>query len=95
MADEREAPDQERITGVAILTEDGRLFALPRPNRHGNLFALADFHGQDGEPSVQGFMTNRGRFVDRKEAMSIACQTNGPWRSVRPDRPELFSEDLW
>ena len=95
MADTTMATGLERITGVAILTEDGRLFALPKPNRHGNLFALADFYGQDGEPSVQGFTTNTGRFVDRKEAMSIACRTNGPWRSVRPDRNELFSEDLW
>ena len=78
--------NQERITGVALLTEDGRLFALPKPNRHGNLFALADFYGQDAEPCRQGFATSTGRFVDRTEAMTIARRTNGPWRSGEPDR---------
>lgn len=85
--------DGERITGVALLTSDGRLFALPRPNRHFNLFAIAAFQGLDSEPCTQGFVTNAGRFVDRKEAAVIgkAAGQYDEW----PVRVELYSEDLW
>jgi hypothetical protein len=42
----------------------------------------------------QGFLTTKGRFVDRKEAAQIALST-GQIKSLQwPEYGELFSEDL-
>lgn len=44
----------------------------------------------------QGFLTNKGRFVDRKEAMEIAKAQNQVIRlSGSPNSNILFSEDLY
>ena len=44
----------------------------------------------------QGFLTNKGRFVDRKEAMEIAKTQNQVIRlSGSPNSDILFSEDLY
>ena len=44
----------------------------------------------------QGFLTNKGRFVDRKEAMEIAKAQNQVIRlSGSPNSDILFSEDLY
>ena len=44
----------------------------------------------------QGFLTNKGRFVDRKEAMEIAKAQNQVIRlSGSPNIDILFSEDLY
>lgn len=44
----------------------------------------------------QGFLTNKGRFVDRKEAMKIAKAQNQVIRlSGSPNSDILFSEDLY
>lgn len=43
---------------------------------------------------VQGFLTNKNRFVDREEGMIIAKKQNQlPFESYHPTR--LFSEDLY
>lgn len=42
----------------------------------------------------QGFMTDRGRFVDRKEALEIATKANQIKIKTSP-KDKLFSEDLW
>ena len=44
----------------------------------------------------QGFLTNKGRFVNRKEAMKIAKEQNQIIRlSGSPNSDILFSEDLY
>lgn len=44
----------------------------------------------------QGFLTNKGRFVNRKEAMKIAKEQNQVIRlSGSPNSDMLFSEDLY
>jgi len=86
--------DDEKITGVALLNKYGRLWSLPRPHRHFHLFALAAFCNQDPEPCKQGFTTNKGRFVDRKEARRIA--EDQMQIQVGANKSEiLYSEDLW
>lgn len=51
-------------------------------------YALLDYE--------QGFMTNKGRFVNRKEAMKIAKEQNQILRlSGSPNPNILFSEDLY
>ena len=41
--------------------------------------------------SVEGFLTNTDRFVDRKEAAQIAYQ----YGQIRNPKKELFSEDIY
>lgn len=87
----------ERITGVALLTHNGVLWSLPAPKRHHHIFALAAFMGpldEPPEPCEQGFTTNTGRFVDRKEALAIAQAADQPIRK-HGNIHELYSEDLW
>ncbi len=74
-----------RITGVALLCEEHGLIALPKPCRHGHIFALCAFMGIDPEPCEQGFVTSEGRFIDRKQAAQL----------IGFEKPELFSEDIW
>lgn len=46
-----------------------------------------------GGNSIQGFLTNKDRFVDRLEAMSIAINAN---QLINKDpRDQLYSEDLY
>ena|SRR5690554_1002856 len=43
---------------------------------------------------VQGFMTNKNRFLDRKEAMILAI-ANGQVSGKTHSNEELYSEDLY
>jgi hypothetical protein len=84
------------ITTVAIKYA-GTIYQLPRPNRHHDVIRhIAKINGVGIKGSdVQGFMTNRGDFVNRTKALRIALaagQVLNP-DGVRAD--ELFSEDLW
>jgi hypothetical protein len=61
---------------------------LPKEAEHGK------YHGGDWE---QGFLTSRGHFVDRREALDIA-QRAGQINRYRPKsnpKDQLFSEDLY
>jgi hypothetical protein len=52
----------------------------------------------EGDPVDQGFMTNKGRFVDRKEGWSIAVKNNQIVRRVGGDTTNggtLYSENLY
>ena len=84
----------ERITGVALLTDDGALWSLPKPARHGKLFALAAYSGVNAEPCLQGFTTSAGRFVGRIEARKIADAMGQILAGAR-SHSELYSEDIW
>lgn len=83
----------ETIIAAAIKSDDGEtIYSLPAPKRHHHI--LHEFFGKVSlDVTDQGFLTNSGRFVDRKEALSIAISSgqikSGNW----PHR--LFSEDLW
>lgn len=86
----------ETITGVALLCDDGRLFALPRPHRHFHLFAIAAFVGNQADPCTQGFMTSAGRFVGRTEAKEIVRASDQDYNvGFASSNPELYSEDVW
>lgn len=88
--------EPERITGVAVLDDSGRLWSLPAPARHGTIYALAAFIRETAEspPSGQGFTTNTGRFVGREEAVEIATAAQQLIRKTEPPS-QLFSEDVW
>ena len=81
------------IDRVAFRLHD-RVVSLPRPARHSALVAILAVTDPDllVQPNQQGFLTDSGEFVDRKQAKQIAVTTG----QVLPDgRDELFSEDLW
>lgn len=54
--------------------------------------------GIDPAQGHQGFVTDAGRFVDRKQGMKIAVAADQllplPGDAKR-SHPELFSEDVW
>ncbi len=83
-----------RIDCVAIKIGSA-IYSLPRPNRHDNVihwvFNLLGDEWQ--EPEVQGFLTSKGEFVERKPALAIATAAG---QLIAPlDRGELYSEEMW
>ncbi len=79
----------ERITHAAILRND-KVIIFDRD--HGKCFERSpdDTCGKD---AVQGFLTDKLRFVSRKAAASIAYQV-GQISKIEPNQP-LVSEELW
>jgi len=88
----------ERIIAAAIQI-DGVTISLPRPARHGQVLHAAEafLEARDFGRETQGFITNRGRFVNRVQAKQIAHIAKQ--KQLRPESErhgrDLFSEDLW
>jgi hypothetical protein len=86
----------ETIESVAIVYQD-EMHVLPRPNRHHNVIREIakkngiGIHGGD----IQGFMTNKGRFVNRVEGLEIALAANQVLDPTNIRAGRLYSEDLW
>jgi hypothetical protein len=82
------------ITHVAIMQQD-RIYSLPKPNRHADVIRMMIVeHGMEGPMTgIQGFLTEIGGFMNRKDAAKLAVDT----RQVKnlSVEGELFSEDLW
>ncbi len=86
----------ERIAHVATrLRTSGRIYSVTAPGRHHNIEALLR---QVGIPlssdTQQGFVSTRGRWLNRKEACVVATLANQLIRKTPPET-ELFSEDIW
>lgn len=88
----------ERIIAAAVRVGKVTL-SMPPPARHwtivNTLCGTLDMPEQTryARPEDQGFLTDQGRFVSRREAMCIALvarQLKKP-----PMLQELFTEDLW
>lgn len=83
------------IVAVAIQC-NGKVYALPRPNRHWNV--ITRIHEEN--PGIvigkdwQGFLDNDGKFVGRREACRIAKAAGQLIRKTQPPN-KLFSENLW
>lgn len=86
----------ELIVAAAVRTPLGTI-TRERPARHGDLWSLLPRGMKSDDPDVtHGFMTSRGRFVDRQEAARIVVETGqGSPRIHSGYVPALFSEDLW
>ena len=94
---------QERIISAAVWVDDGNEH-LHQPTatgfvvggwRHHNI--LSTIHCTNPTPRredmVQGFLTTRGRFVDRVAALKIARQEG---QLIGPERGDaLYSEDIY
>lgn len=86
----------ELIVAAAVQTPLG-IITRERPARHADLWALLPRGMKtDDEDCVHGFMTSRGRFVDRREAARLVVETGqGSPRVFEGYVPALFSEDMW
>lgn len=93
----------EFITAAAVRWR-GAAHSVPRPGRHHDVIRVLFSRWPEGAPfaGTQGFMTSRGRFVDRREGAKIAYNAGQllPDELARRGRtPEthdkLFSEDMW
>lgn len=87
----------ERIEASAVHPRGGEPTSLPAPARHHDVIAYLAKRGfgpGDMGPARQGFMTTKGRFVDRVEAFDIAKRAGQLLRKGQPGG-RLYSEDLW
>lgn len=85
----------ETIERAAILY-DCSVYSVPRPGRHHDVcHKMVLEYGLPTEAQHnQGFVTNTGRFVDRREACIIATAA-GQIKNKTFPLYELFSEDMW
>lgn len=93
------------ITHVAFKDAHGRVWSLPKPNRHGDVVKIMPPERLEG--SQDGFLDSSGRFLTRKEAWWVAHENNQllpPYHPLDPskragspsDQPApLASEDIW
>lgn len=82
--------ETELIKHAAVKSEEGNIFI---GKHHADCFMKAHYIKikMSRKADDQGFMTNLGRYVDRKEGANIALiagQIDAPTKI-------LFSEDLW
>ena len=100
------------ITHVAILDRNNKVWALPSPNRHHHVISLMHKEGNAkyllGQ-HTQGFVNDKGEFLNRTDAWYEASRCNQLLPPYNPTNPsqrrwdlevnktptELFSEDLW
>lgn len=88
------------ILGVAFKFANGETVELPKPNRHHHI--IRHLHDTDrgnglaGTKHTQGFVDEKGNFLDREEAARHAREI-GQIGAVKRTNPQhvLFSEDLW
>lgn len=89
---------QEEIIVAAAVEHESGIISMPRPARHGDIINwLCKNVVSHGRNYNCGFVTNRGRFVERKEATQIVRAAKQGDCRIGPMNPYdlLFSEDLW
>lgn len=82
--------NKEYITHAAIIANQGMIFL---GKSHAECFHKAHFTGvkTSNAAGLQGFFTNKGRFVSRAFAADIALKA----KQIKGCSTCLFSEDLW
>ena len=87
----------EKIVAVAF-NWNGLIISMPSPARNHHVIANMFQSKLPKEISFiknQGFITNTGRFVNRKEAFHIAKEANQMIADNLGSAECLISEDLW
>lgn len=84
------------ITGVAIIAIDGRVISLDKPARHHNViwYMINDLGYEIPVIGEQGFINEKGEFLNRKDAKTEALKYNQIIEG-KGKLPELYSEDVW
>jgi len=88
----------ERIIGSAVVDKHGTVYVMAPPARHHDCMQWAPSVKKTPPipPYRQGFFTNYGRYVDRKQAMIIAKSAGQLLSRAPTGEPDtLYSEDLW
>lgn len=90
--------ERERIVAAAVY--HGATVSLPPPARHHTILAsmaiIWSIDAMECPPENQGFLTNKGRFVNRVEGFYIADRAGQIIeKSGNKGVPELYSEDMW
>ena len=85
-----------KIIGVAIISHNGEVISLPKPNRHHNVihYMVKELNHPTSIRGQQGFITENGTFVDRVSAKYIA-RFHNQLLEREAGLEELFSEDVW
>lgn len=97
------------ITGVAIKDKNGTVWTLPKPYRHCDVVSFMQSKNTSTTQSTEGFLDDKGKFLDRKAAFFVALSNNQllpPYNPINPSERrwdleidktprQLFSEDLW
>ena len=86
-------PDVLQIKGFAPYNIDrGVVFCGWRhPNCMYQMIAIYDIKNHEAGESIQGFLTSKNRFVDRKEGAEIHIKNGGELNYSN----QLYSEDLY
>ena len=93
------------IKQAAILDKNGKIWTLPRPNRHGDIITLFEVFST----CIMGFIDENGKFYNRVEAWEHAIESRQDFYTYNPINPNdrfitdvdlnrqsgLVSEDLW
>lgn len=99
---EAEVAQREQIVAAAIRHNEaarsfgGLTITVPKPGRHSDI--LRDVFALNPQLSLgceQGFITSKGRFVDRLTASAIAIGAKQVTKELLIAGPYLYSEDLW
>ena len=87
--------EQETIVAAAI-EHEGTIYHVPPPGRHHHIChkMVLELGLPVNAQRNQGFLTNTGRFVGRREAADIARAAGQIIKKTGPEN-ELFSEDVW
>ena len=84
--------EPERITDAAMMYK-GKMFT---GRRHYEIIRdIVNECKVKRAKGEQGFVTDKGRFVDRSEALKIAISSGQVEEGKTINRRHLFSEDLW
>lgn len=93
---------EELIVAAAVRVRRGSgppvILFSERPGRHGDvIWEAGQLSGLRTAGGEHGFVTSRGRFVDRREAAELVARTGqGSHRDMGAGYPaQLFSEDMW
>lgn len=87
----------ERIWGVSLRDSQGIAATMAEPARHHDVIRTMAALGHSTEYIArceQGFVTDLGRWLNRKEALEVARAAG---QIIRESNPAfgLFSEDVW
>jgi len=89
--------EPERIVHAATMhRRTRRIYSVAAPGRHHQVLSMMRQVGLNTShgDNIQGFVSSRGRFLNRTEAAVVAKLANQLIRKTPPEN-ELFSEDLW
>jgi len=82
------------ITHVAIKDINGKIWSLPRPNRHHNIFIF--YKDAMLKSGIQGFLRDDEHFLTREEAFIHVMECKQAFDQKRNVSTKiLFSEGVW